>query len=302
MPTLQVQDAVLNYQCLGQGEDVVFIHGLGANLAFWYMGIAKHLATRYRVITYDLRGHGRSSLPPLGYTLPHMARDLKDLLDNLGVAKAHIVGHSFGARVALYFAIVHPERVRSLTVADTQVRSLQPEVRLRDWPYWPQWKAQLREQGHDNLPDDDEIISFRLLASFNQHSPGLAHTGAASMRRGPSLRNRDMGRKGSARWEQLMASRAAVELDQDHQITPEAVSQIRVPTLAVFGEYSHCLGTCWRLQELLPDSQVVIIPKAGHFHPAIRPRTFAAVLRRFLARNRYGRHTGTARPTTLHVH
>ena len=56
MPRLAIDsDTAIHYQCLGQGEDLVLIHGLGANLAFWYMGIARRLARQYRVIMYDLR-------------------------------------------------------------------------------------------------------------------------------------------------------------------------------------------------------------------------------------------------------
>jgi pimeloyl-ACP methyl ester carboxylesterase len=175
MTTLLATDIPLHHLCDGQGEDVVMIHGLGANLAFWYMGIAKEIATNFRVITYDLRGHGRSRMQESGYTLNSMGDDLDALLDHLGVTRAHIVGHSFGARVALAYTIRRPERVASLTVADTQVSCLQPPVRLRDWPYWGTWKKQLIEQGHDTLPSEDEIINYRLLASFNRISRQFAH-------------------------------------------------------------------------------------------------------------------------------
>jgi len=119
---VQNRDLVIHYESAGQGEAVVLIHGLGANLAFWFMTIGRHLAQQYRVITYDLRGHGASSITPRGYMLPNMVEDLVQLLDHLGVQRAHIVGHSFGARVALAFTILQPQRVMSLTIADTQLR------------------------------------------------------------------------------------------------------------------------------------------------------------------------------------
>jgi pimeloyl-ACP methyl ester carboxylesterase len=290
MAHLQHRDVVLHYQVAGDGEAVVLIHGLGANLAFWFMTIGRHLAQRYHVITYDLRGHGASSITPRGYSLPVMVEDLDVLLDHLGVSQAHVVGHSFGARVALAYTITRPERVQTLTVADTQLRCLQPPMRLRDWPHWPRWKAELEAQGHAGLPSDDEIITFELLASFNELAPDFAHgglgAGRARRRATPSLRRRDMGKRGSRRWQRLLQTTAArEEFSDETPLTTEAIAQIRAPTLAVFGELSHCLPSLRRLQQLIPTCEVEIVPAAGHFHPAVKPVRFTHILETFLARN-----------------
>jgi len=277
-------DTLLYHLCDGQGEDVVMVHGLGANLAFWYMGIAKRIATSFRVITYDLRGHGRSRMRESGYTLNSMSDDLDALLDHLGVTRAHVVGHSFGARVAIAYTIRRPERVVSLTVADTQVSCLQAPMRLREWPYWSIWKRQLIDQGHDNLPSEDEFINYRLLANFNRLSRQFASGGLPNARRqGPSLRDRDMGRKGAQNWERLMNSTtAARDFEDDSEITVSALRRIATPTLMMYGEYSHCLPTCWALKELIPDSRVTLVRGAGHFHPVVRPQVFVRTLLPFL--------------------
>ena len=69
-------------------------------------------------------------------------------------------------------------------------------------------------------------------------------------------------------------------------IENEAIAQIAMPTLAMFGEFSHCLPTCRRLNQLIPDCEVAIVPGAGHFHPAVKPRRFVRQLTGFLARHR----------------
>ena len=284
MPRLQINnDVAINYQSMGQGETVVLIHGLGANLAFWYMGIARLLARHYRVITYDLRGHGRSAMPATGYTLPCMADDLDALLDHLDVKKAHIVGHSFGARVALHFTSAHPQRVKTLIAADTQVSSLQNQVRLGDWPHWKIWKQQLQEQGLDSLPPDDEYINFQMLAHFNKFSDEFANTGLKRRKATPSLKRRDMGNRGAARWEKLMSTTSAqVDFQNDQQITVDTLKQINIPTLALFGEYSHCMATCQQLNYYIPTCKVKILREVGHFLPAIKPRLFMHTLRQFV--------------------
>jgi pimeloyl-ACP methyl ester carboxylesterase len=289
MPKLAHQDLVLHYQSAGDGDAVVLIHGLGANLAFWFMSIGRTLARRYRIITYDLRGHGASAMPRRGYQLSDMVADLLVLLDHLGVQRAHIVGHSFGARVGLAFTVTHPERVATLTVADTQLRCLQAPVSLREWPHWPKWRAELEAQGHTGLPDDREVITFELLAHFNQIAPGLANTGAQRKRVGPSLRRRDMGRRGGARWTHLMSQTSArEEFSDERPLTVETIRSIRAPTLAVFGELSHCMPSLERLRQLLPGCQVAIVPDAGHFHPAVKPVRFARILDSFLTQHASG--------------
>lgn len=269
---------------MGQGDNLVLIHGLGANLAFWYMGIARLLARHYRVITYDLRGHGRSDMPASGYTLPEMANDLEELLDHLGVDRAHIVGHSFGARVALYFTTTRPHRVRTLTVADTQINCLQSQVRLADWPHWNKWKRQLRDQGFTSLPPDDEHINFQMLAHFNQLTEDFAN-GALNRqsRRVPSLKRRDMGNRGAERWDRLMRTTSAREdFKDDHQITLDGIRKIKSPTLALFGEYSHCLESCRQLNNQIKTCKVKILPEVGHFLPVIKPRLFIRTLQQFI--------------------
>jgi pimeloyl-ACP methyl ester carboxylesterase len=284
MPEIIVDNVALHYQCFGEGEDLVLIHGLAANLAFWYPGITSMLSQHYRVITYDLRGHGKSAIPTSGYTLAHMEHDLHALLEHLGVVRAHIVGHSFGARIAIHYAVSHPQRVASLAIADTQCSCLQPRMRLRDWPYWETWKQQLRQQGIA-APSDDEFISFRLLVQqLEQTFTELTQAGVARRTPRLSLKKRNLGRKGMARWKQLLETTTAQQEfdDSEQTITEEDIKKIAMPALALYGEHSHCLPSCWKLKDLLKDCQVVVIPEVGHFHPVVKPNMFVQTLQQFL--------------------
>jgi (E)-2-((N-methylformamido)methylene)succinate hydrolase len=95
-------------------ETVVLIHGVGMDQSVWSPQI-EALTTHYRVIAYDMLGHGGSALPTATPTLDDYAVQLERLLDALQIDRAHIVGHSMGALVALQFALTHPSR--SLSVA-----------------------------------------------------------------------------------------------------------------------------------------------------------------------------------------
>jgi pimeloyl-ACP methyl ester carboxylesterase len=103
----------LSYEVSGSGEPVVLIHAFSVERRMWAPQIAA-LEGRYRVIRYDLRGHGRSAAPAAAYA-PH--DDLRSVLDALGVARAALVGLSAGSTLAIDFAIAYPDRVTRLVLA-----------------------------------------------------------------------------------------------------------------------------------------------------------------------------------------
>lgn len=97
----------------GSGPLVVFVHGVGMNLRVWSPQMSE-FADSFRVVAYDLLGHGGSPLPPDPTELRDLSDQLTRLLDHLGVERAHVVGHSMGALVALDFALRMPQRVSRL--------------------------------------------------------------------------------------------------------------------------------------------------------------------------------------------
>jgi len=101
----------------GAGKPVLCIHGITANCRCWDT-LAEALAPDYHVIAMDLRGRGRSDKPPRGYALDYHLRDINCLLDDLGLDRAVIMGHSLGAFIGLDFAAEYPERVDRLILVD----------------------------------------------------------------------------------------------------------------------------------------------------------------------------------------
>jgi pimeloyl-ACP methyl ester carboxylesterase len=92
---------------------VVLIHGVGMNQSVWAPQIDA-LTSAYRVVVYDMLGHGDSALPTPAPTLDEYASQLEALLDAMRIERAHVVGHSMGALVALEFALTHPQRTLSV--------------------------------------------------------------------------------------------------------------------------------------------------------------------------------------------
>ena len=106
------------FESIGAGAPLVLSHGAGGNHAVWFQQVA-HFARTRRVVLWDQRGFGRSSARGGPNTPARATADLAALLDQLGIARADVVGQSMGGWAALGFALAQPARVRSLVLADT---------------------------------------------------------------------------------------------------------------------------------------------------------------------------------------
>jgi len=101
----------------GKGKEILCVHGITANCRFWDC-LASALAPRHRVIAMDLRGRGFSDKPPLGYSIKHHCKDIAALMDDLGLERPVLMGHSLGAFISLVFAAQYPARVDRLILVD----------------------------------------------------------------------------------------------------------------------------------------------------------------------------------------
>lgn len=102
----------------GDGPPLFLIHGIGASRHSWD-GLVEHLKNDFRCIAYDLRGHGKSPAPRPPYTLEDLVEDLEALRAELGIERAHFMGHSLGGMIGPAYARKYPERVISLGLLST---------------------------------------------------------------------------------------------------------------------------------------------------------------------------------------
>ncbi len=281
MPKAFLNGIRIHYTQFGRGPDVVMVHGLAANLAFWNVKIVPALVSNFRVTTYDLRGHGYSDMPSRGYTSSDMVKDLYSLLNYLGVEQAHLVGHSFGGAVVLEYAVFHPEHVLSLTLADAVLLALYPAVSRRAWQRRSYLNNKLKELGtllREEDLNDERLLEkladprWKTLRQRNDSAPFFVPFGSWN------------GAKRMAKqWRLLLGTTSALE---DFQIpsvvTLDQVRKINHPSLAIFGARSRYLAACRELQRNLPNCRTTIIPGVGHFHPIVKPEAFAQKLQEFL--------------------
>jgi pimeloyl-ACP methyl ester carboxylesterase len=117
MPKLLVNNTGIYYEVTGQGEPLLFIHGLASSSRSWKKQVPA-FSRRYRVITFDIRGHGRSEKRMEPYSIEMFAADARELLRELGADRAHVVGFSMGGMVAFQLAVEAPKLVRSLVAVN----------------------------------------------------------------------------------------------------------------------------------------------------------------------------------------
>jgi pimeloyl-ACP methyl ester carboxylesterase len=276
MPVARLPGVLLHYVVLNPHRarpraDVVLVHGLGASLGAWYWTLAPALAASNRVVSFDLRGHGLSSMPRSGYTTQAMADDLKAQLDFLGIDKAHLVGHSFGGRVILNFASKYPERARSLTLADVLLKSLQPRMTISE-PYRPLLRAVLAREAGRLEDDAGEAAAIKLLEALAR-----MRVNVQSLPRGAPLTPGSpfagvTGRRCAMRWLRLLEDTTARDdICGCRDPQPDQLQQLELPTLLVYGEHSHAAPTAAALRDLWPHARSDTVPRAGHFFPVAFP-------------------------------
>jgi 3-oxoadipate enol-lactonase len=257
MPRITIGDVKLYYETTVHGPPLLFIHGLGSSTRDWDPQVAEFSAS-YKVITFDLRGHGRSDKPPGPYSLPLFAEDTAGLLGALGLDAAHVVGISLGGGVAFQLAIDHPELVETMTIVNSSpsmVGSTQDAQREIDRRVGIVRQLGMRAMGEalstSLFPDEANAAERKTFVEHWAENDPQAYIDATL-----SMLGWDVTAKiGSIKCPTLVIS-------ADHDYTPVAVKEAYVG--------------------LMPDARLVVIPNSHHATPIERPSQFNAALASFL--------------------
>ncbi len=268
----------LHYQQVGHGRDIVMVHGITGNLAIWHLEIVPALMSTYRITTYDLRGHGYSEVPPTGYTTADHATDLRNLLDALGIERAHVLGHSFGADISLHFAVLFPERLNRLVLVEPAIAALLPLRQREDWIGWKYWRDKLALGGLMVPPEKWYDPEYLVRASVGLPMLFGFRKGRAR-RAAPLVRLMD-------------TTTAAKDYCEVAGMTLETIDQVCHETLLLYGEESVFLGTYEYLRDHLPNCTSFLIPNSEHFGPIERPDKLLQHVRTFLDVSETTRQTG----------
>jgi pimeloyl-ACP methyl ester carboxylesterase len=272
---LPINGVSLHYQQDGSGPDVVLVHAFTSNQSVWAVsGVVAELAARYRVTTYDLRGHGMSGVTPAGYSSAHMADDLRRLCQLLGLRSAHLVGHSFGGVIAVHASRLWPDLVDSIVLSDTYFPGLcQLEPNMGQTDVWLDLREQLLRVGADIGERVDFGRLFRQVAAWTpqQFDAVTRELGAAS-----------------ARWlsqlTKLADTRAAEEMFEVCGLTAEELCRVEQPVTALYDEFSPFEATSSFLEQNLPNCRLAMVPGAKHLAPLQNPAAFTELVTQHLQR------------------
>jgi 3-oxoadipate enol-lactonase len=260
MERLRSDDAEIFYEIRGDGPPVVLLHPFPCDREFWFP-VAAALESRYRLILPDLRGHGDSEIGEGPALMAKHARDVARVLDAAGIGKAAFVGCSIGGYILFEFWRRFRERVAALVLCDTRPQADTAEGRANRL----RAAATVLEQGTE--PFIESMIPKLMGRTTVATRPDLVDGARAMMRR--------MSAEDISQVQRGMAAR------------PDSVADlktIKVPTLIAIGE-EDVLATVADgelMRQNIGDSQLKVIPKAGHYAPWEQPEAVGTVLRQFL--------------------
>jgi pimeloyl-ACP methyl ester carboxylesterase len=245
-----------------EAPPLVLLHGIRSHSYIWSR-VAPYLAPPYRLLAVDLRGHGDSGWSDDGYGTPRYVDDFAAWVDAQGFGRFPLIGHSAGGRVALSYAVAHPERVERLVIVD-----MGPEV----GPARP-FDPVLAARPQRTFADVDEVVGV-----LRERYPAI---GAGYLRRLArwSVRPAEHGRL-TWKWDKRVRGqlRAADEFRAD-------LRALHCPTLIVRGGEAAALSaeSAAEMQALVPtDCRIVVIPNTSHMLAEERPAVFATAVRAFL--------------------
>jgi pimeloyl-ACP methyl ester carboxylesterase len=258
----------IRYVEQGSGDAIVLLHGGGASLDGWVnSGMLQDLANDYRVIAFDIRGHGKSGKPHEASAYgPEMGLDVIRLLDHLGIRRAHIVGYSLGAFISAQLLTTHPERFLSATLGGAPGRFR-----------WSDAQAALAEQEASERARECVSRSQILrLAAVNEPKPDEAE-----------IKRRSAACMADPTQDRF-AQAALVRSQGAGVITPAQAAAVKVPTLGVVGSLDSYHAEFQELKQLRPDLKLVVIEGATHNgeRGALRRAEFIAAVREFIGSHR----------------
>jgi pimeloyl-ACP methyl ester carboxylesterase len=258
MPLTRVGDIDVYYERRGSGEPVLLIHGLGSSTEDWEYQVER-LASRYTVVSYDVRGHGQTGKPRGRYSVPQFAADAAALIERLGLGPVHVQGISMGGMIALQLAVDKPELVRSLTIVNSGPEMILRTMRQRIAIY--QRFVIVRLMGMRKM---GEVLS-KLLLPLPEHGKLREMFVERWARNNPGAYLRALraliGWSVSARLGTIRCPTLILAADQDY--TPVAYKEFYM--------------------KAIPGARLVVVPDARHMLPVERPEPYNEAVMEFLS-------------------
>jgi aminoacrylate hydrolase len=260
MPRISIGDCQLYYERHGAGFPVLFVSGLGGLASFWRDQVTS-FAKGFEVVVHDHRGTGQSDHSRISYTVERMAADVVGLMDALGIAKAHVIGHSTGGAIAQVLAIEQPRRLASVVIAAS----------------WTKADAYFRRL----FALRKEILQRLGPSTYLQAATLLFYPPAWIARHNEKLRQLEAQLLPTFPPPEVVTSRIDAVLGFDR--TAE-LQRIRTPTLIVSAQDDVITPPYFseELVRLIPGAEVKFFAQGGHMFTQVMSREFNQAVLPFL--------------------
>lgn len=259
---IRSDDAAIAYRVLGKGPPVVLLHPFPANHEFW-LPVATALSTRFRLILPDLRAHGDSDAGDGPATMAKHGADLARVMDDAEIGRAPLIGVSIGGYTLFEFWRKHRERVAALGLCNTKAAPDLPDARAA--------RIQAADDvlGRGTEPFFQSLIPKLMGKTTREMRPDLVEGALRMMRR--------MSPEDIAQVQRGMAERPD---------STDTLKTISVPTLLLTGDEDGFSGPpeAELMRRNIANSELRVIPKAGHYAPWEQPEQATKLLRQFLDR------------------
>ena len=254
---IEVNGVSLFVEEQGQGDPLVLVHAGLLSSGSW-AGVVPLLAESFRVITFDNRGHGRSTNPSGALSFEQLADDTAALIEALGLERPFVGGWSDGGEVALQIGLRHPGQTRALIAGGTSLELGSEAARTEMRAFF-----HINDAGMVDLDAVASAFEQTLLPMLRQSHP-----------------------QGEQHWQTIVQQSATMWLTYAG-LTREQVERITEPVLVIVGDRDEHVPAeeAVRLYRSLPQAELSILPGASHMRPLFDPAAFTCSVMDFLRRH-----------------
>ena len=258
MPKKLIRDINMNYEIIGEGQSLLFIHGLGSSLRDWEDQVPV-FSKKYKTIAIDLRGHGETDKPKGPYGISMFADDIAELLKSLKLEPVNVVGISLGGAIGFHLAIDYPELIKSLVVVN-----MSASLPIKTFKEKQMFFMRILIVKLLGMKKMGEVLAKRLFIKPEQE---------------------DLRERMATRWAEndKKAYISSLKTLKNWSVMGR-LHEIKCPTLIVSadGDYTP-LEAKKEYTALIPNAKLVVIEDARHAVTVEKPKEFNSILMDFLS-------------------
>ncbi|MFW9940500.1 MAG: alpha/beta fold hydrolase [Candidatus Thorarchaeota archaeon] len=293
MPYFEKGNLRMYYEDVGKGDPIITNHGLSEDCHYWSdTGVTAALSKKYRVISIDMRGHGRTVVKkePFGYDVDTMANDFDDLADYLGIEKFHLLTHATGGMVGACYTRKRSERLLSAMLTDTGSNT---QVEIPDYREFTEEEIKEREQRTkmwENASEEEQAklrevwIETELKTSVEDMMAAIKKEPGVYLFKMAEQPNSEEMFKIYEGFLRRQDRRAVINFMTSFYTDPDPhideLRKVKCPTLVLLGEFDLVfLKPSEIMANEIPDVRHIVLPGLGHMTAIEDPeRTIAEIL------------------------